>query len=142
MNTRYLWLLVLVGCVLVFGGGAWGEVGFDSVGLGVVVGEDGQVASLLDKVNGRECLAGNAGAPLVQIKVGGEIEGLICYGTEDVRLYGKNGRQKKVVRMSGKVPQIARGKHAVVFNCEFEGEPSPVVKVVFKTVGKAELVSK
>lgn len=46
------------------------------------------------------------------------------------------------MNMSGKVPQISKGMHSVVFNCEFDGELVPVVKVVFKTVGKAELVSK
>jgi hypothetical protein len=65
---------------------------------------------------------------------------LLCDGTANLRLYDAKGRQVKKHRMSAAAPKIPNGPHNIIFSCDFEGEPSPVVAIQFKALGEGEPV--
>jgi hypothetical protein len=54
------------------------------------------------------------------------------------RSYDAKGRQKGVIRLDRQVPQLARGKQDVSFECAFDG--APAVDVTFRTRGAEEPV--
>jgi hypothetical protein len=61
---------------------------------------------------------------------------LLCDGTATLRLYDAMGRQVKKHRMSAATPHLPTGPHDVIFSCDFEGDPAPVVNVQFKALGE------
>ncbi len=69
-------------------------------------------------------------------------ETLLCEGTKTARVYNDKGRQIKTVEASTAIPVITKGKHKIAFSCEFSGEEAPLVKVVFKTIGTPQSISK
>jgi hypothetical protein len=42
--------------------------------------------------------------------------------------------------MSAAAPDIPNGPHNIMFSCDFEGEPAPVVAIQFKALGEGEPV--
>jgi hypothetical protein len=65
---------------------------------------------------------------------------LLCDGTATLRLFDAKGRQVKKHSLSAAPPSIRRGQHDIMFSCDFEGEPAPVVDVQFKALGEGEPV--
>ncbi len=73
-----------------------------------------------------------------QVKSG---QTLLCDGTKQLRVYDQKGRQKKLIELSAAPPMIPAGEHEVHVECEFKGDPAPVVKIQFKYLGEGETVS-
>jgi hypothetical protein len=65
---------------------------------------------------------------------------LICDGTKRLRIYDAKGRQSKMIELSTAPPMLSAGKHDIHIECEFQGEPAPVVKVQFKSLDAGETV--
>ncbi len=63
---------------------------------------------------------------------------LLCDGSRNLRLYDEKGRQVRNYELSEVPPTIANGPHDIIFTCEFEGDPKPVVQVQFKAMGQGE----
>ena len=79
----------------------------------------------------------------ILIEVAEQVKGgqmLICDGTKRLRIYDERGRQNKAVELSTAPPMIPTGKHDVHVECEFNGDPAPVVKVQLKSLDKGETV--
>ncbi len=79
----------------------------------------------------------------ILIEVAEQVKGgqmLICDGTKRLRIYDERGRQNKVVELSTAPPMISTGKHDVHVECEFNGDPAPVVKVQLKSLDKGQTV--
>ena len=72
-----------------------------------------------------------------QVKGG---QSLICDGTKRLRIYDEKGRQKKTVDLKRAPPMIPAGQHEVQVECEFNGDPAPLVKLQFKSLDKGETV--
>ena len=67
-------------------------------------------------------------------------ESLVFDASGLARSYDAKGRQKAVIALKRPVPQLARGKQDVSFECAFAGDTPPVVDVTFRTRGEAEPV--
>ncbi len=65
---------------------------------------------------------------------------LICDGTTHLRLHDEKGRQKKVIELSTAPPMISAGEHDIHVECEFRGEPAPVITIQLKSLGVGETV--
>jgi hypothetical protein len=66
---------------------------------------------------------------------------LLCEGTTDARVYDAKGRQIGTVRSVGQLPILKKGKHEMLFTCEFVGPNTCAASVTFKTQGEAEKVT-
>lgn len=79
----------------------------------------------------------------ILLEIPGQVEGgqrLICDGTKRLRLYDEKGRQKKVIELSTAPPMIPAGEHDVHVECEFHGDPAPVIAIQLKSLGTGETV--
>jgi hypothetical protein len=66
---------------------------------------------------------------------------LLCDGTEILRIYDEKGRQVQTVKLPAPPPELPAGRHEVLVECKFSGEPAPVVKMIFKSLGEGEKIS-
>lgn len=69
-------------------------------------------------------------------------ETLLCEGIKTARIYDNKGHQIKAVEANISIPDISHGKHKINFNCEFTGGQPLTVKVIFKSMGRAEQIVK
>ena len=65
---------------------------------------------------------------------------LVCDGTGTLRLYDAQGKQVRKHALPGEPPQVANGAHEVMFSGEFQGDPTPKVRVHFQWLGSATVV--
>jgi hypothetical protein len=68
-------------------------------------------------------------------------ETLVCDGTTVLRIYGKDGRQVSKHQLAGELPQLERGPHTLLFDCQFTGDPTPSARVQLKWIGAGERIT-
>jgi hypothetical protein len=69
-------------------------------------------------------------------------ESLVFDGTSPARQYDSLGHQSITVDVKSKIPLISKGHHTVRFSAECREAQSAVMVVVFRSMGKGELVRK
>lgn len=59
-------------------------------------------------------------------------ESLVSDGTETIRIYDKNGKPKKSLKLQTKPPTVSSGVHVILIDSEFSRDESPKIEVQFK----------
>jgi len=67
-------------------------------------------------------------------------ETVICDGTNWIKVYDEKGKQKNVIELSSKIPDLTVGKHQLICNAAFAGDETPAVEFTVKTLGEPERV--
>ena len=97
-----------------------------------VLGTNGSIANPVFEID----QAANLTVP-VEVKAG---QTLLVERDAIARVYDAKGSQVKSVTLTTKLPFVQAGTNPVMFDCEFQGDSPPKVKVSFKTMGQPSRV--
>jgi hypothetical protein len=66
-------------------------------------------------------------------------ESLVSDGTEIIRLYDKNGKPKRTLKLDGVPPVLSQGAHNIIIDSQFNGDA--IIEVQFKGLNTVEQVT-